>query len=404
MPLVRLYGRTLFVDLARVLLLSLGGVSALMLAGGVMVEAAKHSLSPLQAIALAPYLLPPMLSFTLPTCALFAATVAYGRLAAQSELVALKAAGIHPFSTLGPGILVAGIISGLGCGIADTLIPYCHRALEQSIRSDLERCMRSYLGQTGELAERDVPYELYVRAVQGDRLVDPIFKARGPTGANELVIQAAEAVLCVHKESNPVGDAERVLLLRMRDGVMTMIDGTNVYFREDRRQLPLPDSANRDELSVKALGLADCQERAELRHAQARRLFFDRSLIVAEALLAGDPAQACAELILDPVRANRLERKSREARAEVHLRLAEAFAVWPFLLVGIPVSLWAGRREFLHNFFLCFLPIVAVYYPLTVLFFNLYKEGRLPSVATLWLPVMGLSLLATPLLWRLRRF
>jgi lipopolysaccharide export system permease protein len=57
------------------------------------------------------------------------------------------------------------------------------------------------------------------------------------------------------------------------------------------------------------------------------------------------------------------------------------------------------NADFLTSFFLCFLPILVVYYPLFMLGVDGAKDGRLPPVAV-W---MGNLLIAAWGWWLLRR-
>jgi lipopolysaccharide export system permease protein len=54
-----------------------------------------------------------------------------------------------------------------------------------------------------------------------------------------------------------------------------------------------------------------------------------------------------------------------------------------FVLVGAPVGVFFGRRDFLSAFISCFLPIIAIYYPLTLAGVNVSKEGLVDPVIAL---------------------
>jgi lipopolysaccharide export system permease protein len=65
-----------------------------------------------------------------------------------------------------------------------------------------------------------------------------------------------------------------------------------------------------------------------------------------------------------------------------------------FVVLGAPVGIRFARRDFLSAFITCFLPIILVYYPLTLMGVNLGKEGLVAPVVALWAGNTLLGLLA----------
>jgi len=80
-------------------------------------------------------------------------------------------------------------------------------------------------------------------------------------------------------------------------------------------------------------------------------------------------------------------------------RWANGFSALCFVLVGAPMAIRMRNADFLTSFFLCFLPILLVYYPAFMLGVDGAKDGRLPPVAV-W---MGNLLIAIWGWWLLRR-
>ena len=54
-----------------------------------------------------------------------------------------------------------------------------------------------------------------------------------------------------------------------------------------------------------------------------------------------------------------------------------AFGSLLFVLLGAPIGIRFARRDFLSAFMTCFLPIIAIYYPLMLGGVNMSKEGQL---------------------------
>ncbi len=73
------------------------------------------------------------------------------------------------------------------------------------------------------------------------------------------------------------------------------------------------------------------------------------------------------------------KRRYEELEAEKYLRLSLAAGSFFFVCLGAPVGILFARRDFLSSFMVCFLPIIAIYYPVTLLGVNLGKEDVFPK-------------------------
>jgi lipopolysaccharide export system permease protein len=62
-------------------------------------------------------------------------------------------------------------------------------------------------------------------------------------------------------------------------------------------------------------------------------------------------------------------------------RWANGFSCLCFVLVGAPMSIKMRNADFLTSFFLCFLPILLIYYPLFMFGVSQAKSGAVPPVA-----------------------
>ncbi len=84
---------------------------------------------------------------------------------------------------------------------------------------------------------------------------------------------------------------------------------------------------------------------------------------------------------------------------EPHRRWSAGFSCLCFVWVGAPIAIWLRNRDFLTSFFLCFLPILIVYYPLLMFGVHLTKSGAIPP-CSVWL---NNALLAVAGIWVLRK-
>jgi lipopolysaccharide export LptBFGC system permease protein LptF len=99
----------LFRDLLRIFLMASGALAAIMSFGGLLRPLTENGLDAAQVGKMLSYLTPAMMAYSLPAAALFATTVTYGRLAADNELTACRAAGIS-YTMIGLPALVLGLI------------------------------------------------------------------------------------------------------------------------------------------------------------------------------------------------------------------------------------------------------------------------------------------------------
>ena len=96
----------ILIDLLKIFFLALIGLTGIILLAGIISEAMKNGFGPMQILACIPLLLPSLLPYTVPTTTLFATCIVYGRLSADNEILALKAAGIHIMHVILPALLL----------------------------------------------------------------------------------------------------------------------------------------------------------------------------------------------------------------------------------------------------------------------------------------------------------
>src|SRR5215212_367958 len=119
----------IFRELVRVFLLCLLGITGILLMAGIVAEASQQGLGPGQILSVIPLLIPSTLPYTIPATTLFATCIVYGRLAADNEILAIRASGINMTKVVWPG-LVLGLITSAGTmGLYYRVIPYTHHLM-----------------------------------------------------------------------------------------------------------------------------------------------------------------------------------------------------------------------------------------------------------------------------------
>src|SRR6516164_2439509 len=114
-------------ELTKVFVMSLVGITGILLLAGIVAEASQQGLGPGQVLAAIPLLIPSTLPYTIPATTLFATCVVYGRLAADNEVLAIKSAGVNVLAVVKPGILLGLVMSAATMGLYWSAIPRTHR-------------------------------------------------------------------------------------------------------------------------------------------------------------------------------------------------------------------------------------------------------------------------------------
>src|SRR3954466_11650887 len=110
-------------ELCKVFLMSLIGITGILLMAGIIAEASQQGLGPAQILAAIPPLVPSTLPYTIPATTLFATCVVYGRLSADNEILAIKSSGINVLQVALPGLMLGATMSLVTMGLYYRIIP-----------------------------------------------------------------------------------------------------------------------------------------------------------------------------------------------------------------------------------------------------------------------------------------
>ncbi|MBY0233074.1 MAG: LptF/LptG family permease [Gemmataceae bacterium] len=375
--------RMILWDLTKVFFMALVAITGILLLGSIVAEASKMGLEPGQILTAIPLLVPSTLPYTIPATTLFAACLVYGRMAADHELLAIKAAGGNLARVLLPGVVLGLAMSAATAVLYHRIIPATHHMLRSMAFNDVEKLMYQQLRSNGQVAYPGTPYSMFVQAVHGKKLIAPVFKRRGPKGNIDLVAHAKEAELRVDM-------ANKELVLYMRFGNATSEDGARADFVERKFPVPLPGFDKNENRRPRDMTWQELQERRE-------ELEEELDHIRGEAEKAGAAK--------GPAQAAHLKAKEKPVRQLIQaidverlMRPALSLGCLCFILVGCPVAVWFSRGDYLGSFITVFLPIVATYYPLVLCGTDMAKNARFNEVALVFGPdilvaVAGLCLM-----------
>jgi len=402
--------RMILWELIKVFLMSLVGITGILLMAGIVAEATQQGLSPGQILAAIPLIIPSTLPYTIPATTLFACCVVYGRLAADNEILAIKSSGVNILHVVRPGLLLGVAASAVTMFLYWDMIPASHRLLRQMAFDDAEELIYGMLRKQHSFNYPQMPYAIWVRDVEGKKLVDPVIKGRNTQGLN-FVAQAREAELHVDM-------AARKLSITLSIGrFITSDDQDNGIFDSKTVDVDLPPTFGKD---------ADLRPRDMTWNEMLvqRRQFQDYDAIYQQEIVNrdhGGPGTAAVDSLPPPDGApanppnHRKDKKQLQFEddylrqqilwldVELLMRPALSAGCFCFILVGCPVGIWLSRSDYLSSFIVCFLPICLLYYPLMLCGTGLAKEGRLDPAALVWGANLVMGLIGGVLFWRLLR-
>jgi len=162
--------------------------------------------------------------------------------------------------------------------------------------------------------------------------------------------------------------------------------------------VPPPDRHHRDWVAMWDIPRSIAELRAEidslkrqLEGARELRESFQKANKILGIVEPHDNVERIADQIADR------QFKILRLKTEPYRRWSNGFTCLCFTLIGIPVAMLWRHADALTNFFVCFLPILALYYPLLMLSENLSTSGTLPPIA-FWMSNVVLTIPAVALL------
>lgn len=134
-----------FRDLLRVFFIASGVLAGIMSFGGLLRPITEGGLDASQAVKVLGYFMPAMSTYSLPVAALFATTMVYGRLSADNEITACRAAGISYRAMWAPAAVMGLLVAMASIVLLCFIVPYFSLKVEQVIYSNLAKLVASQI-------------------------------------------------------------------------------------------------------------------------------------------------------------------------------------------------------------------------------------------------------------------
>jgi LPS export ABC transporter permease LptF/LPS export ABC transporter permease LptG len=308
------------------------------------------------------YLLPAFLVLTIPIGFLLAILVAFGRLSADMEIVAFKAAGISPLRLLQP-VAVFGAATTLLTGfLMIEALPRANYAFK-SLIFDILRTQASVGLKERIFNDTFGNFVIYVEEMATDQVgLRNVFVADERNPEELRVVTAREGRL-ISDEVN------RRVTLRLING--TLHETVPRTFQKYRQVM---------------FRLYDLT------------LTLENPLVRAGEAPKGDREMSIAELQAHATDAARAGANSNPFLVELHKKYAIPTACLVFAVVGVPLGIRTHRGG-RWAAFVVLLPIVLFYYVFLTVGEQLGDRQRIPAWAAMWTPNLAVGGLGLYLLW-----
>ena len=371
---MRTLPRYVLAELTKVFSISLAALTLMMIIVGVVREASMQSLPLAQVVQLLPYILPDALRIAAPVTLLLATTFVYGRMSGCNEVVAAKALGISPMALLWPAYIAAFLLSLVTVWLNDVAVSWGRAGVQRVVIESVEEIVYAVLRTQRSYNSSD--FTISVKRVEGRRLIRPIVSYKPRNGSRTINVRAEAAEL----RSDHAGEVLQVIL----DKPMADADGSFRFYGGDEfpLEIPLRDAsrAKRVEALPSWLSLRVMPEEKIRQEQLISRQAGQHAAEAAYQMLCGDFEDLTSAQWEARAESRRLTRgRMHRLKLEPHRRWSAGFSCLCFVWVGAPMAIWLRKSDFLAVFFVCFLPILVVYYPLLIYGIDGAKNGTIPA-------------------------
>lgn len=376
---MHLLQRYIFKELVRVLALSLSLLTVLLVFVGVFREATANGLGLAETLEIIPYIVPSMLPYTIPSTLLMTVCMVYGRLGADYEITAAKASGISVMSLLTPAFFLSAILSVSTLLLCDQVIPWSVAKIQRVISLAMEDIFLDLLASQSSVKDRE--HGIAISAMRVDKAERKLVKPNiryAPAGRDPVIVQADEATVRID-----VDQQQAVIHFKQ-----AWVDAPGqVTLKLDDQEFAFPLSGLRkNEVRSRNLNLQAIQQQLVDLKDQTQATEEQRAISAAFTLAVGnfdEFNERQFQQYQERLRSHVI--MTNKHRTEVQNRFALSCSCFFFALLGSPFAVLQARSQFLTNFFLCFLPILLVYYPVVLLMMNLSITGRVNPALAMWL-------------------
>jgi len=376
---MRLLSRYILAELLKVFLVTLVGMTLVLLLAGIAQEAVRSGLGLLPVLRLVPYFLPNALVFAVPGTILFAVCSVYGRMSADNEIIAAKSVGISPMTFLAPGFILAFFISLTAVWLNDVAASWGQSGVQRVVVQSVEQIAYGMLRTHRSYSTSR--FSINVVGVDGRKLLHPTLTFHASEDSAPFTLIADEAELRLNDDKTALS----ILLTNSEfdwgEDWNGVIPGMAV------QEIPLTAASRKG-------GVADNPANSMMVDIPRRIESHEREMQQMQQRFA---AEAACDMLTGEFGAlagpkwSGYHLQLRDAQYQLYRlelvpwrRWANGFSCLFFVLVGAPLAIRLRNADIWTSFGLCFLPILLIYYPLLMYGLDRAKCGALPPYS-IWL-------------------
>lgn len=291
-----------------------------------------------------------MLPALFPMSLLFAILLTYGRLSSDSEVVAMKASGLHMGTILSPAVILALLVGILSAQTSFEIAPWGNRQFEV-LFSRLGSSKAAATIKEGTFSEGFFDLVVYANKVNSDKgtLQNVFIYDEREIGAPLTIIAKRGAMI-----PDPKMPGHNVLL-RLEDGDIHRKTQTHTKIKFDTYDIRLTDPV---------------QENIREKSAQSQTLSELRDLLTKKDLSVED---------------------RRTFLTEYHKRWAISVLCLVFALIGVGLGTTTNRRAAKTSGMILCIGIIIGYWVLYVTLEGMARNGQLPPALAVWTPILLFS-------------
>ena len=291
------------------------------------------------------YLIPFILSYTIPMAILTATMLCFGRLSSDNEITAMRASGISLYRIGLPVVITSFVISLATAYLNDRVLPMSHFASYRLVKEVGIKKPTAYL-EAGTFIKNFKGYILFIQGIEGNRLSNVRIYQLNENGPTRTIIaENGEFISYPEKnivqlklmngtadEPNP-NDPNIFYKLGFKTYYMTLNLGSNIALSEIEKK-------------PKDMTIKELKEEVVKRRASGA--------------------------------------SSVPLLTEIHRKLASAFSSFVFVLVGLPLAINTRRREKTIGFGISLI-ILTIYYLIFIGSQALSLRNIVPPIIGVWL-------------------
>ena len=362
---ISLIDRWLIGQIIPPMLFAISAFTVISLSVGVMFDLIRkiveYGLPLLTAIKALFYSLPSFLVLSFPMAVLLATLLSYGKLSANSELLALKSLGITTSRIIAPAIIVSIFMTGLTFYFNDNLVPASNKLAESTLRAGIGSSFNNGNRRTNIIFTR-----------KGSRIVS---KTNKPSKKNTYLTHIFYSRLFQNNVMNEV----------------TVID----FSREDIKQILEAETAIFDKINsswiFKKGNIITIDPSGQTSNIKFEKYIYP--FVEGPLDLAKVPKDAKDMSLKQALEAERIYKKVGDAKEirKIQVRIQEKFtlpcACLVFGLIGSSLGSKSNLRSSKSQGFGLSVILILIYYVMSFVFSSLGVKGLLPPIMATWLPV-----------------